>query len=266
LYGTYDDIASGKNLRMDILRAGHRFCVRSVKTQGPCARTGLAGGLIGARVVVAGARLSLPERYRTSNLGSLCRDYVPVYRIPPAGARLTLRLLGYRNSAGKPVSVSAVRAADCEPPRTWQHRLEKRQLQAAKRAIDGLRTVEQAQAAGYVEASPCIPGEGAHYIKPALAQDAVVRADQPELLLFALGAGGRLELVAAEYWKADADGNKATTADRPTLFGHTFDGPMDGHAPGMPVHYDLHVWLVKANPDGLFVVPNPEVGCPGLPG
>jgi hypothetical protein len=41
---------------------------------------------------------------------------------------------------------------------------------------------------------------------------------------------------------------------------------LDGHAPGMPVHYDLHVWLGRTNPDGLFAVPNPSISCPGLPG
>ena len=91
-------------------------------------------------------------------------------------------------------------------------------------------------------------------------------AEQPELLMFALGSDKKLELVGLEYWRADADGNKATTGDRPTLFGHGFDGPMDGHAPGMPVHYDLHVWLGRTNPDGLFAVPNPSISCPGLSG
>ena len=266
LFGTWDDIESGKELTMSILRPGHPFCTRFVKTRQACSRTSLGGGSIGAVAVVTGDRLSLPETYRSASLGSLCVDKIPVYRIPRGGSRLQLALLGYRTRAGKPVSASRVSAADCVPPKLWQHRLEESQLQAARKALDWLGTVEMAQAAGYVVASPCIPGEGVHYITPSLAQDAVVRAWQPELLIYELGADRRLHLVAAEYWKADADGNKATTDDRPTLFGHPFDGPMDGHAPGMPVHYDLHVWLVKENPKGLFSVQNPTVGCPALPG
>lgn len=266
LFVLYDDTASGKNLSMAILRPGHPFCTKRVKTKGPCARTPLAGGLIGAAVVVEGDRLSLPERYRTSNLGSLCSDFIPVYRIPRAGARLILSLVGYRNRAGKQVSARSVRAADCEPPKRWQHRLEERQLRQARAVLDALGTVELAQASGYVEASPCIPGEGAHYIKPAFAQDAVLSPSEPELLMFALGPDQRLELVGLEYWRADSDGDKSTASDRPTLFGHAFDGPMDGHGPGMPVHYDLHVWLGRTNPDGLFAVPNPSISCPGLPG
>ena len=34
---------------------------------------------------------------------------------------------------------------------------------------------------------------------------------------------------------------------------------MLGHAPGMPIHYDLHVWLQKRNPSGMFAQWNPEV-------
>jgi hypothetical protein len=161
IYGMYDDTVSGKDLSMAILRAGSPFCTTRVKTKGPCSRTPLSGGLIGAAVEVAGDRLSLPERYRTPNLGSLCSDFIPVYRISSADARLTLSLVGYRNRAGTRVSARSVRAADCEPPKRWQHRVEERQLRLAEGVFEELRTVEMAQASGYVEASPCIPGEGA---------------------------------------------------------------------------------------------------------
>ncbi len=119
--GTYDDV-SGRGLLMTILRPGHAFCVAKVKARGACARVNLAGGLIGSRVLVRGDRLSLPETYRTPNLGSLCLDYVPEYRFPKPGLRVTLTLVGYHDRAGKPVSARSVKAADCEPPRVWRHR------------------------------------------------------------------------------------------------------------------------------------------------
>ena len=56
--------------------------------------------------------------------------------------------------------------------------------------------------------------------------------------------------------------------ERPELFGQTFDGPMAGHHPLMPTaltHYDLHVWLWKENPAGLFSPTNPDVKCPQGP-
>jgi hypothetical protein len=48
----------------------------------------------------------------------------------------------------------------------------------------------------------------------------------------------------------------------PVLFGRTFDGPMPGHAPGMPWHYDLHVWAWEHNPAGTFSQFNPSLACP----
>jgi hypothetical protein len=43
---------------------------------------------------------------------------------------------------------------------------------------------------------------------------------------------------------------------------------MEGHHPLMPLglhHYDLHVWLFKDNPVGLFRPTNPAVKCGAYP-
>ena len=48
------------------------------------------------------------------------------------------------------------------------------------------------------------------------------------------------------------------------IFGQTLSGPMPGHEPIMPAalsHYDLHVWLWKDNPRGLFTSTNSAVKC-----
>jgi hypothetical protein len=40
---------------------------------------------------------------------------------------------------------------------------------------------------------------------------------------------------------------------------------MEGHEPIMPPelhHWDLHVWLWKNNPAGMFTPTNPSVHCP----
>jgi len=54
-----------------------------------------------------------------------------------------------------------------------------------------------------------------------------------------------------------------------TIFGQTLAGPMDGHEPIMPAslrHYDLHVWLWKDNPRGMFTTTNATLKCaPGAP-
>jgi hypothetical protein len=146
------------------------------------------------------------------------------------------------------------------------------QLQKTKAALDKYQSVEQAKADGYVQASPCEStpsdehqtsyggGMGFHYVNQALMKPGPIDPMKPPILVYAPVAGG-LQLVAAEYFKPDADQNVATDGDRPTLFGRAFDGPMQGHAPGMPIHYDLHVWLWKTKPSDMFAAWNPTVSC-----
>lgn len=54
----------------------------------------------------------------------------------------------------------------------------------------------------------------------------------------------------------------ATADDRPSLFGCEFQGPMGPHENGMAIHYDMHIWFYKPNPNGLFEPWNPRVTCP----
>jgi hypothetical protein len=147
-----------------------------------------------------------------------------------------------------------------------------RQLKVVKALNDKYQSVDQAKADGYVAGSPCETtpidpeetsyggGMGIHYINQTLMQGPP-NPLRPPILVYAPAAGGGLQLVAAEWFKPDADQSTATDGDRPTLFGRAFDGPMQGHAPGMPIHYDLHVWLWKRNPSGTFAPWNPDVSC-----
>jgi hypothetical protein len=135
------------------------------------------------------------------------------------------------------------------------------------RATWQFRDVDAALAAGYVPVSECtelpgVGGMGIHYLNRALAGDTVVDPKRPEVLVYQEGRDGELRLGAVEYFVADADQDLATDEDRPSLFGrYAFDGPMEGHEPGMPVHYDLHVWLYKHNPAGQLAAWNPRVSC-----
>lgn len=101
-------------------------------------------------------------------------------------------------------------------------------------------------------------GMGVHFFNVAL----MGKLDplKPQVLVYE-PVGGKLRLVAAEYFVPLSPEVK----ERPQLFGHPFDGPMAGHHPLMPhelAHYDLHVWLWKKNPAGLFAPTNPDVKCP----
>ncbi len=118
---------------------------------------------------------------------------------------------------------------------------------------------------GYFSTLGCVHyAEGAmgiHFLNTALIGP-VPDPLKPQLLIYEPMRDGKLRLVAAEWFVPLATGIR----ERPTLFGRPFDGPMAGHEPLMPSglhHYDLHVWLFKDNPAGMFNTTNPNVSCDG---
>ena len=54
---------------------------------------------------------------------------------------------------------------------------------------------------------------------------------------------------------------RETTSTMASPKAESFDGPMPGHEPGMPVHYDLHAYIWRHNPHGTFTAWNPNVHC-----
>ncbi len=128
-----------------------------------------------------------------------------------------------------------------------------------RQAIAPYRDVDVALAAGYVPVSPCETspegGMGVHYLNPALAAPGPVDPAKPAVLLYGPDKDGEPQLLGAEYFQP------AVGQPTPTLAGEPFDGPMPGHSPGMPEHFDLHVWTEVANPAGVFAQWNPRVTC-----
>ena len=83
---------------------------------------------------------------------------------------------------------------------------------------------------------------------------------KPNVLIYE-PVNGKLNLVGAEWLVPLAAVN-----ERPSLLGQPFQGPMEGHEPLIPKgfhHYDLHAWLFKDNPLGMFSPTNPNVTCDG---
>ncbi len=101
---------------------------------------------------------------------------------------------------------------------------------------------------------------GYHYLNFSRMM-APIDPAKPSMLLCAPDREGEMELLGAQWFRADAHQDLSTAGDRPTLFGQPFNGPMPGHEPGLPIHDDLHVWLFKASPDGVFAPWNPRVTC-----
>ena len=149
------------------------------------------------------------------------------------------------------------------PPQEIVSHEVRAELTALRKAMSKYGDVDAATAAGYIPVSPCEEsaqgGMGFHYLNPALVGSLDPAA--PTVLLYEPTKDGDLRLVGVEYFAVDADQDVSTDGDRPSLWGKGFDGPMVGHSPDMPVHYDLHVWLYKHNPDGVFAAWNPRVSC-----
>jgi hypothetical protein len=101
---------------------------------------------------------------------------------------------------------------------------------------------------------------GFHSINGALL-DASLDPTQPEALVYAPTANGRVRLLAVEYvvfqepWIAE-DGDQM-----PMLFGQEFM-PV-----GFPIRYEipaflaLHAWIWANDPSGTFAPFNPAVSC-----
>lgn len=119
---------------------------------------------------------------------------------------------------------------------------------------------------------------GVHYFRPDLlgitAQAPRVAGtgthtdfSSPAVLIYEPQADGRMMLVAIEnlVW---ADAWRAKSKELPTFEGNEYyrmvDNPVTpdvDEAHGFMPHFELHMWLYKANPNGMFAPFNPTVTC-----
>jgi len=139
-------------------------------------------------------------------------------------------------------------------------------LQAVRAAVAKYHDYANAVADGYsLAGEPCVSSPdgamGVHAANQGLIRAGVLDPLRPNVLLYMPRKDGSLDLIGVEYMRVDADQNLETDGDRPFLFNHPFQGPMLGHNPSMPIHYDLHVWVVDNNPSGTFAQFNPDFHC-----
>ena len=154
-----------------------------------------------------------------------------------------------------------------------------RQATAPFHDVDvAIRAGYAAPAGGHCESSAA-GAMGVHSVNAALMQTPALIPEQPEVLLYLPSGSGNYRLVGVEYVQTLLLRNTQTgqvapwfspgpwpaeyviVNPTPSLFGQSFQGPMAGHVPGMPWHYDLHVWTWAPNPNGMFAQWNPALGC-----
>ncbi len=197
-------------------------------------------------------------------------------------ALVAVSVAGCSESPGSPMSPAApssfgasTEAKPAEPPLGAQ-------LAAVRAATAPYHDVDAAIAAGYLPPTgPCVfspaGAMGIHTPNPALTSDQSVDPLRPEVLLYLPKPGGGVRLVGVEYFMTVlvTNGGPPTpwfspdpwgaeysvVTPTPSLFGETFAGPMAGHDPGMPWHFDLHVWVWRPNPSGMFALWNPAISC-----
>jgi hypothetical protein len=132
-----------------------------------------------------------------------------------------------------------------------------RHLDAAK--ADGYGLLTDAQGVACID-NPGVGGMGIHYVKNEFVGDAVVDPAKPEALVYEPGRRGRLRLVAVEYVVFQAAWD-AEHASPPELFGREFELIQAPNRYGLDAFYELHAWLWKFNPRGMFDDWNPRVSC-----
>ena len=149
---------------------------------------------------------------------------------------------------------------------------QKRDLAQVRRATARFHDVDAAIAAGYERgwvngsgvriiagcvANPTAGAMGYHYFNKELMADDEVNLLEPEVLVYATGDDGELQLVAVEWAARGPNSNPPGPAEPPIVMG------MEMHilVPAVGFHI-MHAWVWKPNPAGMFEDWNPKVSCP----
>lgn len=147
---------------------------------------------------------------------------------------------------------------------------EGRNLTDVRFSTAPLANLDVAIAAGYGPVKGCaqnpgVGGMGQHYAKGSLVGDPALNPLQPEILVYEPRGDGSYRLVAVEYIVLKADWELAHPGTTPRLYDKALTLVTAPNAYELPDFYEIHLWLWKRNPLGLFADWNPRVSCRGLP-
>lgn len=143
------------------------------------------------------------------------------------------------------------------------------QLAAVRAATDRYHDIRVAKADEFVEFYICTDentGAGAmgqHYANLGRVGNPALNELEPEVLVYAPMPGGGYRLVGVEYVVL-AEAWHETHADPPVLFGdRALKLIPAGNRYGLPDFYELHAWVWRPNPRGVFDDWNSKVSCLG---
>jgi hypothetical protein len=146
------------------------------------------------------------------------------------------------------------------------------QLAKVRAVTDKFHTLSVAENAGYASFYMCTDHVtdgtmGQHYVNLGLVLDSAtgvptIDALQPEALVYEPKKNGGYKLVGVEYVVFQAACDAENDAP-PALFGKTFTLLGAGNRYGLDPFYELHAWIWRPNPSGIFKDWNPSVTCRG---
>lgn len=167
-------------------------------------------------------------------------------------------------------------------------------LEQVKAAAEKYRDVNVAKAEGYTTDNKCTTAEmlgfpqqqgamGLHYVrrdllglppKPKVAAAGRVRGTgthtdflQPSMLVYEPQPDGSLRLVAVENLVFASAWRSSGKKEPPTFHGEPYVLLLDkpetkvDEAHGWEPHYELHLWLFRDNPNGMYAEFSPQVTC-----
>jgi len=136
-----------------------------------------------------------------------------------------------------------------EPLTAWEM-----EIAQAKSATARYLDFQVSESEGLIDVSGYVPNMGHHYLNPALV-DGTFELEKPEIILYVPDDQGDMQMVAIEYAIVPAD--PENPGDPPA----GFTGDQDAwHFNEMVGQWQLHVWTILDNPDGVFAPTNPEIG------
>ncbi len=138
---------------------------------------------------------------------------------------------------------------------------------AARQATEKYHQLAAAERDGFGPFYVCTDEAGAgamgqHYVNGDRGAHPSLDEANPEVLVYAPLRGGGYRLVGVEYVVIAADWD-ALHASPPQLFGRTLKRVPAGNRYGLPDFYEIHAWIWRPNPRGMFDDWNSKVSCLG---